>query len=381
MALSENLRRFLLVLGLMVATVGIVSAMLSSSLEGGDRLWPLSWIGWAPVGFVILLRRPGNGIGRGLMAVGVTMGISFLTLVLAVADLPLRTRVWAELVNVVFGVVPWLAIVWVVLVFPAAAYPGRAERTTGRLLIGYGVIAILAFALSPIPMYETGVTSPLAVEALGPLARVITEGPGFFGVILLMVAALVLLFRRWRQSSGLERAQFRWLFFGVVLYLVVLTVGQFLPEDSTALYLWLPSGLAIPTTIGVAVLRYRLFEIDKIISRSLTYAVTAGLLTAVFFGVVTALAGVLPSDDPLVVALATLAAAALFNPLRRRVQGVIDRRFNRSQYDTREIIEDFAGSLRDRLDAAGLIDGWVGVVSQTMQPHSVGVWVRDAGAR
>lgn len=115
MAFSEKLRRSLLILGLTVATVSIVAAMFSSSLEGGDRLWPLSWIGWAPVGFVILLRRPGNGIGRGLMTVGVTMGIGFLTLVLAVADLPLQTRVWAELVIVVFGVLPWLTIVWLVL--------------------------------------------------------------------------------------------------------------------------------------------------------------------------------------------------------------------------------------------------------------------------
>jgi hypothetical protein len=381
MALSEKLRRSLLILGLTVATVSIIAAMFSSSLEGGDRLWPLSWIGWAPVGFVILLRRPGNGIGRGMMAVGVTMGISFLTLVLAVADLPLTTRVWAELVNLVFGVVPWLTIVWLVLVFPSAGYPGRAERITGRAVLGYGAIAILAFAFSPLPMYETGVASPLAVEAVGPVASVITEGPGFVGVILLMLAALVLLFRRWRRSTGLERAQFRWLLFGVTLYVGIQVIAQFIPEDSPALYLWLPSGLAIPATIGVAVLRYRLFEIDKIISRSLTYAVTAGLLTAVFFGVVAALAGVLPSDDPLVVALATLAAAALFNPLRRRVQGLIDRRFNRSQYDAREIIDLFAESLRDRVDASGLVDGWVGVVSQTMQPYSVGVWIRSGEGR
>lgn len=376
MALSESIRRLLLTLGLVLSTVGIVVAMSSTALEGGDRLWPLSWVAWAPVGYGILLRRPGNAVGRAMMFIGVTMGVSFATLALAVADLPLDTRMWAEFVNVLFGVAPWLAIVWLVLVFPDSDYPGRAERLTGRALIGYGLLATIIFAVSPIPMYETGVPSPLAVPGAESLARVITETPGFLGVIALMVAALVLLFRRWRRSSGLERAQFRWLFFGVAVYVGVLAVSQFLPEDSRAQYLWLLSGLAIPATIGVAILRYRLFEIDKIISRSLTYAVTAGLLTAVFFSVVAALAGVLPSDDPLVVALATLAAAALFNPLRRRVQRVIDRRFNRSQYDTREIMEGFAGSLRDRLDANSLIEGWVGVVSKTMQPHSIGIWVR-----
>lgn len=366
----------MLALGLGLAIVGILAAMLSSSLEGGDRLWPLSWIAWAPVGFIILLRRPDNAVGRALMFIGVTMGISFASLALAVANLPLDTRVWAELVNIVFGVAPWLGIVWLVLVFPSSTYPGRPERLVGRVLIGYGAVATLLFAFSPTPMYETGVPSPVAIESAGPLASVVTEGPGFFGVIGLLLAALILLVRRWYGSSGMERAQFRWLFFGVSVFFVVLMVGQFLPDDSGALYLWLPAGFTIPATIGVAVLRYRLFEIDRIISRTLAYALVAGALSAVFFGLVAALTSFLPSDDPFVVAIATLVAAALFNPLRRRVQQGVDRRFNRFRYDAEKIVESFIGSLRDRVDPTSLVDGWVTVVADTMQPGSVGVWVR-----
>ncbi|HEX2154278.1 MAG TPA: hypothetical protein VHL52_09900 [Acidimicrobiia bacterium] len=377
MTISEPVRRVALVLGLVVATGGILAAMFSSSLEAGDRLWPLSWMAWGPVGFAILYRRPGNAVGRGMMFIAVTMGISFSTLALAVADLPLSVRMWAEVVNTVSGVAPWLGIVWLILVFPASTYPGRAERLVGRLLAGYGLFAATLFVVSPAAMAETGVPSPLAVEAAGPLAAIITGAAGFLGVIVLLLAALVLLFRRWRRSSGLERAQFRWLFYGAAGFLIVLATGQWLPEDAPGQYLWLPAGLLIPVTIGVAILRYRLFEIDRIISRTLTYAVVAGLLSAVYIGVVAALTFVLPSDDPFVVAVATLAAAALFNPFRRRVQKGIDRRFNRSRYNAERIVDSFSLSLREGGEPADLIAGLVTTVASTMQPGSVGVWLRD----
>ena len=369
--------RLVLASALAIATGGILAAVFFSSLQGGDRLWPLSWVAWAPVGFIILLRRPDNGVGRAMMFVGVTVGISFASLALTVTDLPLSVRTWTEFVNVVFGVAPWLGIVWIVLVFPSSTYPGRAESLTGRVLIAYGLVATLAFALSPQPMEETGVASPFALEPARPIATLIVEGPGFVGVIVLMLGALALLIRRWRAGTGLERAQYRWLVYGVALYLGVLSLSQFLPDDSAGLFLWLPAGLAIPTTIGVAVLRYRLFEIDRIISRTLTYAVVAGLLAVAFLTVIAALTGVMPSDDPFVVALATLAAAALFSPVRRRVQRTVDRRFNRTRYDTQTVMDSFSDSLRDRMDATGLVDGWVGVVAETMEPNSMGVWVRD----
>jgi hypothetical protein len=123
---------------------------------------------------------------------------------------------------------------------------------------------------------------------------------------------------------------------------------------------------------------YRLDEIDRIVSRTVSYALVVGVLGLVFFGVVTALTAWLSAESDLVVAGSTLAVAALFNPVRRRVQAWVDRRFNRSRYDAERVMDGFASSLRDRVDPEGVVDGWVGVVSDTMQPRSVAVWVRSA---
>lgn len=371
------MRTAMLTLALLVGVVGPVLAASSGVLPGGDALWPLSWLAWAPAGYLILLKRPNNRVGVALLLVGGTMGLSFVALAMTAWEaLSLRTRVWIELVNVVFGVVPWLAVVWLVLVFPTGMYRSRAERLTAWAVVAVTLLASAAFAVSPMPMAETGLASPLAIPALGTASTFITHGPGFFMVITLLIAALALMVRRWRRSSGLERAQFRWLFFGAALFLSVLIIGQFVPEDSGALYLWIPGGVAIPVTIGVAVLRYRLYEIDRIISRTVGYGVVVALLALVVLGLVAGLALFLPSDDPLVVAVATLAVFVLFNPLREGVQRVVDRRFNRSRYDAERVIDEFAGSLRDEVDPDDVVDGWLDLVSQTMQPASLGIWVR-----
>jgi hypothetical protein len=135
--------------------------------------------------------------------------------------------------------------------------------------------------------------------------------------------------------------------------------------------------VGIPVTIGIAITRYRLYEMDRILSRTVTYAVVVALLAAVYFGAIAVLTVFLPSDSPLVVAASTLAAAALFTPLRRRVQGWVDQRFNRSRYDTEKVMRGFTESLRDEVDGEEMVRGWIGVVSDTMQPVAAGVWVRE----
>ncbi len=135
--------------------------------------------------------------------------------------------------------------------------------------------------------------------------------------------------------------------------------------------------LMLPVSIGVAVLRYRLYDIDRIVSRTVSYTVVVLLLAAVYVGAVTWLTTLLPDQSELVVAATTLVVATLFNPIRRRVQGWVDRRFNRSRYNTQRVMDGFAGSLRDQVDAAEVVDGWVGVVTETMQPASVAVWTRE----
>jgi hypothetical protein len=134
---------------------------------------------------------------------------------------------------------------------------------------------------------------------------------------------------------------------------------------------------AIPISVAIAVLRYRLYDLDRIVSRTVTYAVVAALLVAAYGLIVLGLGSFLGRDNPLAVAGATLAAAALFNPVRTRVRAWVERRFNRSRYDAEQVIEGFVSSMSGRVDPEGVIEGWVGVVSETMQPVSAGAWVRS----
>jgi hypothetical protein len=139
------------------------------------------------------------------------------------------------------------------------------------------------------------------------------------------------------------------------------------------------SMLAIPIAATLAILRYRLFEIDRIISRTVSYAIVIVLLAMVYAVGLTALTSLLDTNSPLAVAGSTLAAAALFNPLRRRVQRGVDHRFNRTRYDAERVMDGFTGTLRDEVDPDWVVTGWVSVVNDTMHPASAGVWVRQGG--
>jgi hypothetical protein len=168
---------------------------------------------------------------------------------------------------------------------------------------------------------------------------------------------------------------------GLALIGLNVVIGTFGADDRVGTAIGTAASIimsvGIPVTIGIAITRYRLYEMDRLLSRTVTYAVVIVLLTAVYFGAIAVLTTVLPSDSPLAVAASTLAAAALFTPLRRRVQGWVDRRFNRSRYDTEKVMDRFTDGLRDEVDGDEMVRGWLSVVSQTMQPTFAGVWVRE----
>jgi hypothetical protein len=191
------------------------------------------------------------------------------------------------------------------------------------------------------------------------------------------VAAVI---QRYRKSGLVERKQMKWVmlaivFFGVVYSVQAITVNE--GPRGLGDVLFVVSIALIPVAITIAVLRYKLFEIDRIVSRTVSYALVLGLLAAVFFGLVSLLTTLLPNNQSdLTIAAATLAVFALFNPLRKWVQGVVDRRFNRSRYDSERVMEGFVDTLRSQLDSDQVVAGWVGVVDQTMQPSTVGVWLR-----
>jgi hypothetical protein len=200
------------------------------------------------------------------------------------------------------------------------------------------------------------------------------------GLLGLTVAGVLAFILRYRSGTSLERQQLKWPLYGVAVFGIsyATTAGTGGAATGTVWdVLFALSLAALPISIAIAVLRYRLYDLDRLVSRTVTYAVVAALLVGAYGLIVLGLGSFLGRDNPLAVAGATLVAAALFNPVRNRVRGWVDRRFNRSRYDAEQVVGNFVVTLRDQVDTAELVDGWVGVVSETMQPTSVGAWIRS----
>jgi hypothetical protein len=253
----------------------------------------------------------------------------------------------------------------------------------GRVAVSAGSVAWISFVFAEhvCAVYESPESS-VCVETV-PVPWGVEGFPGFEPLLLIGVAmaipAITSVFVRWHRSRGVEREQLKWvllgstaLAFSIVLSFDTFQMPQWVNDSVSALSL---AGLWV--AIAVAILRYRLYEIDRIISRTVSYALVLVVLGAVVLGLVALFAVFLPTDDPLVVAVSTLAAAAMFNPVRRRVQAVIDRRFNRSRYDAQRVVGRFAASLQEQVDPDDVVEGWVEVVEDTMQPAVVGVWLRE----
>jgi len=201
---------------------------------------------------------------------------------------------------------------------------------------------------------------------------------GFILGFVSVIPATLSVVARFRKGGSVERQQIKWLLAATTLLAVAYVVGA-MSDDSNEAVWWVVSlaVAAIPISILFAVLRYRLYDIDRILSRTVSYVVVIAVLAGVYLLALTAMTNFLPSGSSLSVAASTLAVAALFNPLRRRVQTWVERRFNRSRFDAQQVMERFSGSLRQDLDPDTVVMGWVGVVSETMEPASAGVWVRN----
>lgn len=368
-----DLRRSLVTMIAAASLAGIILGTLGSPRAVLEGLWPLSWLLWPVAGWMVLVRRRGNRIGRLCLGIGATTGLTY-ALQSIVLDVGPAAAPWIELTYTVLGVVPYLLIVAVLITFPSGSYAGRAEMILGRALIAVGSWALLGFLISTEPLPDTGLNNPLAMPQLSALA-VITSDFGFLLVVLLVLGAMTRLFIRARRSSGVERQQFRWLLFGGAIFFAVSVAGQFLPEAYLD-KLFVLAGWSIPAAIAVAVIRYRLYEIDRIISRSIGYVLVVGTLAFVWVMTVTLLTRILPAESSVAVAASTLSVAALFNPIRRRLQERVDRRFNRSHYDGQIVLDRISASLRDEIDPDAVHNQWVGAVERAMQPTSITVWLK-----
>jgi hypothetical protein len=193
--------------------------------------------------------------------------------------------------------------------------------------------------------------------------------------VLLVISWVARLVAKYRGSTGDLRQQLKWLMVGGALCVVGILAGALLSGLlSGLLFLGI---LAFPVCIGIAILKYRLYDIDRLISRTLSYVIVTGLLIGVYVGLVTLTTRALPLSSPVGVAASTLAVAALFNPVRRRAQRLVDRRFNRARYDAEATIAAFTAALRNEIDLDRVQRDLVDVVSQSVQPAHVSVWIRS----
>jgi hypothetical protein len=273
-------------------------------------------------------------------------------------------------------------IVFVVLLFPDGRLPGRARRWFAWLIVLSVLMGAVLGALSPGPILSLGsIHNPLAAQSM-PNAQ---EPIQLLMVVLLAVAAGSLLIR-WMHARGTERQQIKWF-----LYAVALLAGGAILQYAIAgplelvLLGWVGRALiltgfaGLPIFMGVAITRYRLYEIDLVINRTLVYGPLTGTLVALYFGAVVLLQRVFVAltgeRSTLAVVASTLLIAALFNPMRRRIQSFIDRRFYRRKYDARKTLESFSAKLREETDLKALNGELVGVVRETMQPAHVSVWL------
>ncbi len=384
----------------------LVSVWLVALVLAGFQIWAiaLSWNHqlandwyWRPfalsmalaalvyvlMGMLVFRRRPENRVGPLLAMIGITILLYQATseyalrgLVVAPGSLPGSDL--AAILSQTIWIVPFSLVPVLLLVFP-----------TGRFLTPWWRIALVLPITAVLVLNVSGLATMWPLRSAGAelLFGDLAEFGNYAVVVLpLMVASLVAgiasVAIRWRRSSGVERLQMKWFVpAGIILLIQILLVWA-TPEGSVLGEILLQVGLAsIPVLVGLAILRYRLYDIDRIVSRTVAYGTVIALLIGVYLAAAALLTRVLPFESDIAVAGSTLAAAAMFNPLRRRVSRAVDHRFNRSKYDAERVVGSFASRLSDEVDPDRLADDWAAVVSRTLQPVSVAVWLREDDSR
>jgi hypothetical protein len=324
------------------------------------------------VGAILTARVPGNVVGPLFIVAGsawvfYSFGNSYGLASLA-ASQPLPGAYVLAWIGAWAGALLPLSIAAVLIVFPS----GKPVGWWRVLLIG-PIAGALSCAIGATIIWGEPISSLVIYDVDGYAFIDAAFITGFVTAL----PATISVFARYRKAESVERQQIKWLLAATSLFAAAYISGA-VTDDSNEISWWILSAAlaAIPISVLFAVLRYRLYEIDRILSRTVSYVIVLGVLAAVYLAGLSLLSSLF-SESSLSVAASTLAAAALFTPVRRRVQAWVDRRFNRSRYDAEQVMDGFSGSLRRDLDADTLVRGWVHVVSETMQPETVSVWVRN----
>jgi hypothetical protein len=371
--------------------VPTVALWLSGTVVSQARLLAVTTV-FAGVGALLVVRRPRNAVGWLCLALGLTgtfqlSALAYAThaLVTAPGTLPGGTLAawWAG----------WTAtpVYLILTMFLPLLFPtGRPPSPRWRPLLWASFACFAAFcafvALTPGPLAGTPqFENPFGVALLDEAAAVLARGILFVSQIALSVACLASVIVRYRHAASTERQQLKWFTWAFVFMFVVLLLGTFLQVIFLIALpqlwfevVWPMSVAMIPIAIGIAVLRYRLYDIDVLINRTLVYGLTTGGIAATFFGGIVVLQTLLrpfTTGSEIAVAASTLLTVALLQPLRSRIQQAVDHRFYRSRYDAARTIDGFAEELRDEVDLEAVRAHLLGAVGQTMSPAHASLWL------
>lgn len=375
------------VVTLAAVAAGIVLAFVNGFPVGFDP-WGVMASGAVTIGSLgalVASRRPRNVIGWMMVAMGLLDGLASFGLqygYFGLVDRPeplwgagiLATVPYGMAIGVVFS----LTITFLLLLFPDGVLPSRRWWPVA-VIAAIGMVSMtvgltwFVVSLGPEELLARVASGMFDVSPAEGPARVLNEA-GHLLVFLAFPLAVGSLFVRRRRSDPIERQQLRWFAYGSVLFLLSIFVP--LPGDYGS---WLEIGATtfLFAAIGIAILRYRLYDIDRIVSRTVTYAALTAALVGLYLVSIFLLQLVLPTQSDLAVAASTLAAAAAFNPLRRRVQDFVDRRFNRSRYDASRTVEQFSRRLRGATDIGTFGHHLRGTAASVMEPAHLSLWLRD----
>jgi hypothetical protein len=369
--------------------IALVLLVLDHQLTAGNVMTGAGFLVFAGVGIVVALHQPRNPVGWLLILFTFLFVLGIDAQEYAVYSYRLGHRLPFATTAVLVKPVATAAF----LLLPLAAFlfpDGRLASPRWRwVLWAYAILSgvVLADAFAPaidaVADHDIRLNSTADVDT-SHLRGWLVHTPVWLTVALWLLLGAIWLsfvacqFVSWRRSAGERRQQLKWLACGAA---VTLGVGVGASSVAPGVLSWIFGAalFALPVSIGVGILRYRLYDIDRIISRTLAYAIVTALLVGVYTGLVLMVNHLLTVSSSAAVAGSTLAAAALFNPLRRRVQRAVDRRFNRARYDADQTVAAFAARLKDAVDLDSVRDDLAAVVQQTLEPAHLSVWISRRG--
>jgi hypothetical protein len=367
-------------------TVAIAGVWINSDEAAPDSMIVFTGA-WALVGAVVILLRPRHPIGWLFTAVGLlwTTGLTATASAETIERGRLLTLLswWSEW----FWIVAFALMIASFFVIPTGHVPSPAWRP---VLAVFGVaIGTMIVAAALEDELQAGdrtpiVENPIGIEGLGDVEEML--GGGLLALTLFVgaIAAAASQSARYRRADAVERQQLKLIALAAPVAVVSALIGGFANGTPLEPLFWGIAVLAVPVAVANAIFRHRLFDVDRLISRTLVYGVLTVLLGAAYVGLVLAGQAVFSSvagGGDLAIAVSTLVVAALFFPLRSRVQRFVDRRFYRRRYDARRTVDAFGARLREQVELAALRDDLEGVVAETMQPAHVSLWLREEALR